>query len=225
MQGFLQINKKAITVKEMRKVDARAVSLGLPVYLMMENAGNALARQLLLGLRGNVRGKKVAIVCGLSNNGGAGFSSARHLSYYGANVSVILLGKPAHIRTKDAKLQWTTIEKTNVISKITVERKNDLRRMKMTIADSNGIIDAILGTGYSGGKIREPASSAIDSINNSVAYIVSNDVPSGVDADTGIIQEKAVAPDFTIILHRMKLGLQNKKIVTGSTDVVSIGIP
>jgi NAD(P)H-hydrate repair Nnr-like enzyme with NAD(P)H-hydrate epimerase domain len=39
---------------------------------MMENAGNALARQLLLGLRGNVRGKKVAIVCGLSNNGGAG---------------------------------------------------------------------------------------------------------------------------------------------------------
>jgi hypothetical protein len=72
MQGFLRINKKAITVKEMRKVDARAVSLGLPVYLMMENTGNALARQLLLGLRVNVRGKKVAIVCGLSNNGGAG---------------------------------------------------------------------------------------------------------------------------------------------------------
>src|SRR5918992_2528937 len=138
MQGFVQIKKKAITVEEMRKVDARAVSLGIPVYLMMENAGNALAKQLLLGLRRNVRGKKVAIVCGLSNNGGAGFSSARHLSYYGANVSVILLGRPAHIRTKDAKLQWTTIEKINVISKITVEGKNDLRRMKMTIADSDG---------------------------------------------------------------------------------------
>jgi hydroxyethylthiazole kinase-like uncharacterized protein yjeF len=191
---------------------------------MMENARNALAKQLLLGLHGNIRGKKVAIVCDLSNNGGVGFSSARHLSYYGANVSVILLGRPAHIRIKDSKLQWTTIEKTNVIS-ITIDGKNDLLRMRMTIADSDGIIDAILGTGYSDGKIREPASGVIDSINNSVAYIVSNDVSSRVDADTVIIQEKAVAPDYTIILHIMKLGLQNKKIVTGSTGIVSIGIP
>ena len=95
----------------MRQIDARAVSLGLLVYLMMENAGNALTRHMIKGLGSHSKKKTVTIMCGLSNNSGGGFASARHMRYYGANVNVILLGRPKDIRTKDAKLQWKTLEK------------------------------------------------------------------------------------------------------------------
>jgi hydroxyethylthiazole kinase-like uncharacterized protein yjeF len=204
----------------MREVDARAVSLGLPVYIMMENAGNALAEFIRQGL-GDLEKKAVTVVCGLSNNGGGGFASARHLAYYGAKVTIVLLGRPSDILTEDAKLQWKTIERINSISKIYVSRKMEIEQIKKVITDTDGIIDAIFGTGYSGKKIDEPESTAIDFINSSRAYVVSNDIPSGIDADTGITPDKSVLPDMTIILHRMKVGMTNVK----NSNVVSIGIP
>ncbi|MGI0012954.1 MAG: NAD(P)H-hydrate epimerase [Nitrososphaera sp.] len=211
---------KILSVKQMRLVDARAVSLGLPVCFMMENAGNALARYMARGL-GNLEKKNVVVVCGLSNNGGGGFSSARHLSHHGANVTVVLLGKPADLRTKDTELQWKTIEKVTEISKIAANTNNKLKDIRKVISGADGIIDAILGTGYSGDEIREPVSTAIDLINSSKAYVVSNDVPSGVDADTGAIRYKAVSPDITVALHQKKAGLAK----VGPVAVVSVGIP
>jgi len=76
-----------VSVDDMRRIDAKAVSLGLPIYLMMENAGNTLARCMLEGFNNCLQGRRVTVVCGLSNNGGGGFASARHLAYYGADVS------------------------------------------------------------------------------------------------------------------------------------------
>lgn len=65
-----------VTVEQMRAIDANAASLGMPVYLMMENAGNALVRYMAKGL-GDLHEKKVVVVCGLSNNGGGGIASAK----------------------------------------------------------------------------------------------------------------------------------------------------
>lgn len=212
------MKSEALSVKQMRLVDAIAVSRGLPVYLMMENAGSALARYMAQGL-GNLKKKKVVVICGVSNNGGGGFSSARHLSYYGADVTVVLLGRPPDIRTKDAKVQWKTIEMVNAISKITACSKKELQDIQKVIIDADGIIDAILGTGYSGEKIREPAARAIDLINASGAYVISNDIPSGVDADTGAVVDKPVSPDITVVLHQMKAGLAKRDgIVTNERE-------
>lgn len=205
----------------MRKVDAKAVSLGLPVFLMMENAGNALARSMQGGLQ-DLRQKKITVVCGLSNNGGGGFASARHLAYFGADLKVVLLGKPRKIKTRDAMFQWKAIEQLKNIQKITITSVKQIQMIKSLIAESDGIIDAILGTGYSGTKIREPASSIIDLINTSQAYIVSNDVPSGIDADTGLIPDKTVLPDVIVTLHGMKVGLTKNHFIT---TIANIGIP
>lgn len=209
--------ENGITVEQMRKIDANAVSLGLPVYLMMENAGNALARCMLRGL-GDLRKKKIAIVCGLANNGGGGLASARHLAYYGAVVTVILLGRPGSLKSPDTRLQWKTIKKMKSIKKIVAEKEN-ASQVKHTILEADGIVDAIFGTGLSNGPIRDPASSAIDWINASKAYVVSNDVPSGTDADTGKVPYKSVEPDITVVLHKMKKGRLSGLIVE------SIGIP
>ncbi|MGC1134576.1 MAG: NAD(P)H-hydrate epimerase [Nitrososphaeraceae archaeon] len=77
-----------VSVDDMRRIGAKAVSLGLPIYLMMENAGNTLARCMLERFNNCLPGRRVTVLCGLSNNGGGGgFASARHLAYYGADVS------------------------------------------------------------------------------------------------------------------------------------------
>jgi NAD(P)H-hydrate epimerase len=211
---------KEVSVEQMRAIDAKAVSLGMPVYLMMENAGNALARYMLQGL-GDLHGKKVVAVCGLSNNGGGGFAAARHLAYYGADVSVILLGKSEQVKGLDARLQWKTIEKVESIQKVIVENKKDIDGMKHFIQNSDGIVDAIFGTGLAGKAIRDPAGSAIDFINSARGYVISNDVPSGTNADTVMIPDKSVQPDVIVVLHRMKAGLAKQK----DAVVVSIGIP
>lgn len=208
-----------LSIKEMRQVDARAVSSGIPIYLMMENAGNALAKHMLQSL-GKLGRKKIVIVCGLSNNGGGGIAAARHLTYYGADVTVILLGRPDDIRTNDAKVQWKSIEQIKSISKIIVTNKKEISKIKKVILGADGIIDAIFGTGFSGEEVREPAKSSINFINLSKGFIISNDVPSGINADTGKRAGESVRPNLVVVLHKLKRGLQNMNIVAEN-----IGIP
>jgi NAD(P)H-hydrate epimerase len=120
-------------------------------------------------------------------------------------------------------LQWKTLEKFESILKISVITKADLKRAKEMITNADGIIDAIFGTGYLGKIIKEPQRSAIELINSSKAYIISNDVPSGTNADTGEVLDISVLPDTIVVLHRMKPGITMKK---GRGFVVeSIGIP
>jgi NAD(P)H-hydrate repair Nnr-like enzyme with NAD(P)H-hydrate epimerase domain len=78
----------------MLQIDAKAVSVRFCIFLMMENAGNALARYMLKGLNNGLRGKKIAVVCGISNNGDVGGLA---FAYYRADVIVIILGKSVQL--------------------------------------------------------------------------------------------------------------------------------
>lgn len=106
------------------------------------------------------------------------------------------------------------------IEKVVVESQEDIVRARQMILDADGIIDAMLGTGFTGKTVREPASSVIDYINAAKAYVVSNDVPSGTDADPGSVPDKTVVPDVTVVLHMKKKGK-----IPGLVVVESIGIP
>lgn len=204
----------------MRRIDAKAVSLGLPIYLMMENAGNALARCMLEGFNNSLQGRRITVVCGLSNNGGGGLASARHLAYYGADVNVVLLGcGDSDIKTSDAKLQWSTLQRFENIHKFSALTKDMVLKIERAITEADGIVDAIFGTGYSLGRIREPQSTVIDLINSSPAYVISNDIPSGTNADTAQVVDKSVKPNITVALYGRKPG------VTGKYVIQSIGIP
>ena len=86
--------------------------------------------------------------------------------------------------------------------------------------DYDIIIDALLGTGSSG-EIKEPIASAIQEINNSSAFTIAVDVPSGINPDTGEAANKAVNPDLIITFHDIKKGLEKFK---DKTIIVDIGI-
>ena len=88
------------------------------------------------------------------------------------------------------------------------------------------IVDCMLGTGFSG-DVREPVRSAILALNEHRAPVVACDVPSGVDASTGAVDDVAVEALATATFHRAKPGLwiAPGKQHAGDVHVIEIGIP
>lgn len=206
-----------ITVKQMMQIEENGHQMGFFRKLMMENAGAGTAKHLLEQYP-NLISKKITVFAGLGNNGGDAFVVARHLTGFGCQPTVILLGHPDKIKTEEARSNWRILEKMNSVNLILASNTSEL------FIDADIIIDGILGTGISG-KIREPYSSAIDLINKSSSFKLSVDVPSGLDPDTGIINDKCVKSDITITFHKMKIGMQKDHGMCGKIIVEKIGIP
>ncbi|MFX1600182.1 MAG: NAD(P)H-hydrate dehydratase [Promethearchaeota archaeon] len=231
MKGF---NSKKITSEEMAILDNNSEWLGIPKSHLMECAGYSLATEIMN--RGYLRtSSKAAIFCGTGNNGGDGFVVARHLSSYGVKSLVILIGTPDKIRTKEALLNWNIIF-NNLNYSVDVEIIKDsteLNRIRDVIKNEKEfhiIVDGLLGTGIEG-KIREPIASTINIINSlkendpKRLTIVSIDVPSGLDPNTGKVYDKAVKADLVITFHRKKNGMSTSSEYMKEILEKSIGIP
>jgi NAD(P)H-hydrate epimerase len=94
------------------------------------------------------------------------------------------------------------------------------------LADSDVIVDAMLGTGFEGAP-RAPVDAAIAAINSAGAPVIAVDVPSGVNATTGEVEGACVRAAATVTFHGAKVGLQVDpgKTAAGRVEVVPIGIP
>lgn len=207
---------EAITSSRMAAIDANCEYLGIKRLQLMENAGAAIAN----AVKKRISSGKVTVIAGKGNNGGDAFVAARHLTDY--EVTMLLIGRKEEIKTPEALHNWNALEKTTIpLHQVTDSTELDIALIK----NADVIIDGIFGTGIKG-KIREPESAAIDLINDSDAFVVSVDVPSGFDPDGGGF-EKSVHADLTLTFHKMKKGLLSKdaKKHTGEIEVVNIGIP
>jgi NAD(P)H-hydrate epimerase len=143
------------------------------------------------------------------------------------NITILLLTTPKEIRTTEAKINWNIIRRMKSFKKITIgsHQQNDSGHVIETeIEDADVILDGLLGTGVKG-QIREPFSFAIDKINQSKAYVLAVDVPSGLDPTSGEPSNKCIEANATITFHRMKKGLDIGKNYTGSIHIEKIGIP
>lgn len=197
--------------REQRALDEWAIGeRGIPGIELMERAGSGLA-----DLTGELApAGRVAVVCGKGNNGGDGLVAARVLRDRGREVSVLLLGDPGELQG-DAR--------TNL------ERLPGSPPTPFAAEDLGGaavIVDAILGTGFSG-EPREPAAGVIEAINSAGAAVVACDVPSGVDASSGEATGAAVRASATATFHAAKPGLwiAPGKAHAGEVRVIDIGIP
>ena len=212
-----------ITTEEMMIIDNNSKDLGIPTLLLMENAGKSIV-QALIENDLDLNGKKICIFAGLGNNGGDSFVLARQLTYYQPKIHVILLGDPNKIGTEISQVNWNALQELNYSIKCHVIRDStQLDEIASLISEADIIIDGILGTGIRG-KLREPARSAINIINNSNKFICSVDVPSGLNPDTGEISDDAIKANMTITFHKVKIGL-NKSSHVGKLIVKNIGIP
>ncbi len=214
---------ETITPQQMEKIDANSENLGVPRLLLMENAGRAVADYLKRRF-GDLVGRRVVVVAGTGNNGGDGFVAARHLAGYGADVTVILLGRE-EFKTDEASLNWRGLK--NMIKTVKLVTMNDASfeaSLEKLILNADMVVDAVFGTGVRG-RIREPYSTAIEQVNRSKAYTLSVDIPSGLDPLTGEVHDKSVVADATVTFHKAKTGLMKRLDLAGEVVVASIGVP
>lgn len=202
--------------------------------LMMENAGSRIADFLISEFGDDIINKSIVAVCGQGNNGGDAVVAIRHLSGYilpkivpekTPNLIVVLLGRPNELKTSEAHSNWNIVEKIDSVSTLTLD-SSTIEEIKNRIMNSDIILDGIFGTGIKG-EINEPYSTVIDLINSRKgnSYILSVDIPTGLNPDTGEKNEKTIIADATVTFHRPKHGHINNPSVVGKLVVKKIGIP
>ena len=223
-----------VSSEEVAILDNNSEWLGIPKSHLMECAGYSFTMEIIKRYNlNNNSNSKVLIFCGTGNNGGDGFVVARHLSSFGIRSLLVLIGNPKNIRTQEAKQNWDIISNNlNYIIQIKlIKDSTDIEGLSKALDESNGfniIVDGLLGTGIKG-NIREPVSTAINFINKLKKIkkipIVSIDVPSGLDPNTGIVAHKAIKSDLVITFHRNKRGMTIDNKYINDICVKSIGIP
>lgn len=193
-----------ITHRDMLALDINSAYYGVPRIELMENAGRCVYESLKE--RFSLRDRRIAVYCGLGNNGGDGFVAARYLARAGAEVTLILLGRDEDIKTEEARKNYMLL------------KKEDVRlREGPGGYDYDIIVDALLGTGIVG-ELREPYKSVVEGINESKAFKISIDLPSGLSSETG--RGSCVSADLVVTFHKPKKGLERYNYV-----VADIGIP
>jgi NAD(P)H-hydrate epimerase len=234
-KNFFQKGFEPITSQQMYTIENNGERiLGLSKLLMMENAGSKISDFLINYFKDNLNEKKIVSLCGLGNNGGDAIVANRHISGYLSskfstsndnNLVLVLLGKSDQIKTEESKTNWKIIEKIKNIKKLSLDAEN-INDIEMEIESSDIIIDGIFGTGING-IIKDPFSKIIDKINQqkTKSFILSVDIPSGLNPNTGEIYDKSIKANTTITFHRIKHGLLKNIEYSGEILPVKIGIP
>ena len=190
---------KACYAEEMRAVDRAATELGfVPGIILMENAALACVNELQRCFE--LSGKSVAVFCGKGNNGGDGLAIARHLYNMGVAVNIFLVSGNAY--KGDAKINYDIVTGMG----IPVDTIADTDGFEYVIRSFDIVVDAIFGTGISG-VVRGIAYDIIRLINENAKYILSVDVPSGINSDSGEICGVCINADKTVTFAGYKIGM------------------
>lgn len=219
-----------VTSEEMRRLDRLTIEdIGIPAMVLMENAGRALAEEVLRiaaassggsGVEDVLRGQRWLVLAGKGNNGGDGFAAARHLMEAGLAVDVAL-AVPAAELAGEAAAQAAIAARFGVPCLDASASGAPLLWERYS-----GVVDALLGTGAAGPP-REPYAALIRAANASGLPIVAADIPSGMDADTGAVHAPCIRAASTVALAFLKRGLVQHPGAeyAGQVSVAPIGIP
>lgn len=189
------------TVAEMRALDQAAIEqYGIAAELLMENAGHAA--YTVLAETVGIRGSTFVVCCGTGNNGGDGLMLARKIHSSGGTVRVFIVGDPE-------KYTGAARQNLDILRRLPIEVQplQAIDPLRVRIAAGDVIVDALLGTGITrevAGLYRE----VIEQINQRPRHrrVLSVDIPSGVNGDTGQVLGEAVQADYTVTFGLPKLG-------------------
>lgn len=207
------------TAETMKNIDNFCVEqLKLQSIILMENAALKVIKNISISELDSF-----VVICGTGNNGGDGLAVARHIFAQGKNIDVFIL-ESSHMSgdfianlniLKEMKLNIEYIKSTSNFEKLAEKLRN-----------CDAVIDAIFGTGLTR-KVDGIYSEVISLINENSSYIISIDVPSGMDSNSGKIMGNCVKADKTITFQLYKKGFisYGSEEFTGEIIVESIGIP
>ena len=207
---------EAVSREQARAADKRAIEVfGIPSILLMENAAIAVVQQIK-------EYAVFAIVCTAGSNGGDGLAIARHLCIMGKDVRVYILGDPRK-GSDDFKTNLKIMSKLAPEVLHTVNDEN-YEEFEAALKGCEACVDAIFGTGLNR-PVEGIYKRAIESMNSLATHIVSVDLPSGLDCDTGKPLGVSIRATRTVTFHRMKKGLDLSPEYGGDVIVSHIGVP
>lgn len=222
-----------LSVEQSRNVDRFAIeTLGMNSLILMENAGRGAAAVIYQHVC-SARSKEphadpqVTLLIGPGNNGGDGWVIARHLEAWGIKTACFLFGSEDRL-SPDNQANYQVLSRSGFaatkIHAMPPIIATDLLRHHLT--NSSIIVDTLLGTGSSGSP-REPMGEAIRLANQTNAFRVAIDLPSGLDADSGIPAEPTFRADCTLTMVTQKIGFKNPlaREYLGEVKSIPIGIP
>lgn len=203
-----------------KKVDSYTIDkVGIPSIVLMENAAEKISELI------KDKGKKFIIICGEGNNGGDGLAIARKLLLYGKDVKVVIL-KASKEPSKEFSINHNILINIGTeISSISCTTDVDEKFIK-DVENSDVVVDAIFGVGLSR-NVEGIFYNVIKIINTYSKLIISIDIPSGLDCNTGKPLGIAVRAQETYTIEVMKRGFIEYDSIEflGDIKIVSIGIP
>jgi NAD(P)H-hydrate epimerase len=215
---FPVVEVPTITTEQMVEIDRLMVEeLGVELVQMMENAGRHLA--FLANARflaGRPVGKRVVVLAGTGGNGGGALVAARRLHNWGVDTRVFVTKPP-------------------LADSVTAHQLQILRRMDLSVGTTEDlglvepselVIDGIIGYSLRGAPRGESAR-LIEWANNQPAPVLALDVPSGLEATTGVALSPAVRATATLSLALPKAGLRVQGVErhVGELFLADISVP
>lgn len=169
----------------------RLGATGLAPSALMQRAGLAIAR---LALSIAPHAERIWLACGPGNNGGDGFEAALHLHHWGKQPVVTWLGTPAKASPETAMAYQRLLS-----AGVSIEAE--------PTGDFDLHIDALLGIGAQAREPDHQMASWIARLNTGNVPVLSVDIPSGLNADTGLVTQTHVRASHTLSLLTLKPGL------------------
>jgi len=214
-----------VTAAEMQALDRATIEgRGLPAELLMESAGRSLVEPALALWRSAPRrSQPLRVICGGGHNGGDGFVFVRHLHAEGIAVEAVLVGDPERL-PEAATVNWRRLAAVGAPHRV-AGRDEDWSRL---LAETSVAVDALFGTGLQR-PVEGRRAALIDALRRARAAglrVLSVDLPSGIEADTGAILGTAVEADATVTISAPKIGLTQEpgRSHAGEIRVARVGI-
>ncbi len=212
--------------RSLTEIDRRAAAdFGLSIAALMENAGRALAEITRAYTHADSR---VLVLAGAGNNGGDGLVAARWLANFGQPVEILLLAAPEKFKGPAGE-QLNTVQRM----RLKIHDQNTTVPVADTLAGwiessyvDDAIVDAIFGTGLAR-PVTNGVAAVIQKVNESNRRVISADIPSGLDCDTGEPLGIAVRATHTISFCGMKIGFSRPGAIgyAGQCSIGDIGVP
>lgn len=211
-----------VDIAQIKKAEAKTFNSKKKLNMAIENAGLIIAQEASINSNYNEK-LNVLILVGPGNNGSDGLVAARFLTEWGASVKIFLL-KERDDLSKYLKKTKNEIKFIEIITQISPTKQKEI------IQESDCIIDGLYGIGWDINRkksnLNKIGEKLIKKINANKKFLLSIDMPSGIDANTGNISKHAIMADMTVTFGALKIGMTQQPAQShiGNLIIETLGI-
>ncbi len=217
-------NYRIVNVKEMRFMDEfTCTQLQMSPLELMEKAGALIYLCILEDIGIDKSVDQITIIAGVGNNGGDALVVGMHLLDNGYQVKIVILGDLT-AQSKESKIMLKRVlnHKVNILF---IEDDTKLKDLSKMLRKSTLLIDGIFGIGLTR-DVEGIYYDVIKLINRSSVDVCSIDIPSGINANSGLVSKIAIRANYTVIIQNYKIGnlLNDALDYHGTKILLDIGI-